>query len=212
MSTLQEFLIKSAGMENDLLGLGAGGVLGSLGGLYAGDMAYAQKLKPHIQFINSVLDATEKSNDNLYKIIGHKNFDKLATFNQLLRKDPVEAIKYIANIADSRMYSSIRESMRDLGRPNISQEALDTAKLRIQGMADTMAANKRSSMYSVAKQLGLTKDHADTLMNAVKYSGRLDRINKIIIPAARRMRGIGLLSGLLAGSGAGLGISRLISD
>ena len=212
MSILQEFLIKSAGMENDLLGLGAGGVLGSLGGLYAGNRITMQKLKPHIQFVNSVADASRKNADDLIKIVNSKNFDDLASFTQLLRKDPVEAAKYIANVTDSRVYSSIRESIRDLDRPNITQEALDDAKRRIQNMARYMSANKLASIYSAAKQLGVPKEHTDTLMNAIKYSGRADRLYKILNPALRRMRGIGLLSGLLAGSGAGLGISRLISD
>ena len=212
MSTFQEFLIKKAKMENDLWGLGAGGVAGSLGGLYAGNEVYMQKLEPHKQFINSVIDANSKNRINLNKFRYSKNFDKLDTFHQLLRKDPVEAVKYIATATDDRLYNHIRESMRDLNKPNIKQEALDAAKRRIQNMADTIAMNKSVVMRTAAKQLGLTKDHADTLMNAVKDSNKLARINKIIKPVARRLRGIGLLSGLLAGSGAGLGISRLISD
>lgn len=212
MSTLQEFLIKSAGMENDLWGLGAGGVVGSLGGLYTGSRVYRQKLKPHRQFLNSVADASRKNADDLIKIVYSKNFDDLANFTHLLRKDPVEATKYIANVTDSRVYSSIRESIRDLGRPNITQEALDDAKRRIQNTARNMSANKLASIYSAAKQLGLTKDHADTLVNSIKYSDRLDRISKITKPVAKRLRGVGLLSGLLAGSGVGLGISRLLSD
>lgn len=212
MSTLKEFLIKKAETENDLWGLGAGGVAGSLGGLYAGNKVYMHKLKPHRQFLNSIADASSQNFNNLNKFISHKNFDKLSIFHQLLRKDPVEAVKYIANMTDSKTYSSIRESIRDLSRPNITPEALDAAKRRIQNMADTMSANKPLFMRNAAKHLGLTKDHADTLMNAIKYSARMARIDKIIKPVARRLRGIGLLSGLLAGSGAGLGISRLISD
>ena len=211
MNILQQFLIKSAELENDLWGLGTGGVVGSLGGLYTGNMIYEQKLKPHRQFINSVADASRKSANNLMEIAGSKNLDNLVVFYQLLMKDPVEATKYIANATDSRAYSSVRESMRDLDRPNITQEALDAAKHRIQRMADTLAANKLPSLYNAAKHFGVPKEHADTLVKAIKDSDRVDRISKIIKPVAKRMRGIGLLSGLLAGSGAGLGISRLIS-
>lgn len=212
MSTLQEFLVKRAELENDLWGLGAGGVVGSLGGLYTGNRVAMHKLKPHIQFINSVANANRKSFDDLMKIGDSKNFNDLANFARLLRKDPVEAAKYIANATDSRAYSSVRESLRDLDRPNISQEALDDAKRRIQNMGRYMSANKLASIYSAAKQLGVPKEHADTLMNTMKYYDRADRLYKILNPALRRMRGIGLLTGLLAGSGAGLGISRLISD
>lgn len=211
MSTFQEFLIKKAEMENDLWGLGAGGVAGSLGGLYAGNKVYIQKLKPHRQFLNSVIDAYSKNSDNLDKILFHKNLDKLSTFHRLLKKDPIEATKYLANTIDNRLYSDIRESMRTLNKPNIKQEALDDAKHIIRHMARHLSVNKKAYMHLTALDLGLTKDHADTLMNYAKYSDRLDRINKIIKPAAKRLRGIGLLSGLLAGSGAGLGISRLIS-
>lgn len=212
MSTLQEFLIKKAEMKDDLWGLGAGGVAGSLGGLYAGNKVFMQKLKPHKQFLDSIADAYSKHEDDLSKIMYHKNFDKLSTFHRLLRKDPIEAVKYIANTSDDRLYSDIRESMRYLNRPNMKQEALDDAKRCIQNWARSLSANKEAYMHTVASQLGLTKDHADTLMNYVKYSNKVDKINKIIKPAAKRLRGIGLLSGLLAGSGAGLGISRLMSD
>lgn len=212
MSTFQEFLIKKAEMKDDLWGLGAGGIAGSLGGLYAGNKVYMQKLEPHKQFINSVIDANSKNRINLDKFRYNKNFDKLDIFHQLLRKDPIEAAKHIANVTDGQMSNRIREIMRELDNPNIKQEALDAAKRRIQNIAETMSANKQLFMRTTAKRLGLTQDHADTLMNAVKDSSRLARINKIIKPVAKRLRGIGLLSGLLAGSGAGLGISKLISD
>jgi hypothetical protein len=138
--------------------------------------------------------------------------DKLGTFHRLLKEDSIEAVKYLANISNNHLYRDIRDSMRDLNRPNITQEALDDAKRKIQSQARSLLANKKAYMHLTALDLGLTKDHADTLMNDIKYSARMARINKIIKPAARRLRGIGLLSGLLAGSGAGLGIRRLISD
>lgn len=212
MSTLQEFLIKKAEMKDDLWGLGAGGVAGSLGGLYAGNRVFMQKLKPHKQFLDSIADANAKYSDDLRKIIYHKNFDKLSTFHRLLKKDPIEAAKYTTNIPGGILSDTIRENARLLNRPDIKQEELDKAKRTLQRLADTMVANKTAEMHVIARRLGLTKDHADTLMNYIKYSNKVDKINKILKPAAKRLRGIGLLSGLLAGSGAGLGISRLMSD
>lgn len=208
MSAVNDFLIKKAELTQDLIGIGAGASLGGLTGLIAGSDVLGKRLKPHADFIDTVVKAEREATDKFMRMDRPANAGLLVDYINRFDKDLYNATMDLAdyNVPPRKFLENVRLLQK---HSNLLPEAKELAEHMIRHSLLNWRANKYWTIVVTGDKLGVPKKYVDALLDSRKANKNLNRVKRILDKARGRVGRMGMLAGLLGG-GAGYGASKLV--